>query len=282
MGPRPGGRAIVCGAHDYIELPAHPSLDFRQRFSVELWLKPPAQAGQAQFLAKGPLEQGWDLWYDPPGKLNLRIGGFTGPDDASSPVLKADQWNHVVWTYDGTLAEKSVKLYVNGELKQTRNKPGTAKTNDKPLTVGVVVHRVLITHVGGTNRTQNHPEERANLLDHHTRAHLAFHALLLVGKRGLGHVHLEGDQGIRLGGTSAGYGDGPSGHGLAGIFDRGHKAEVVAEEDVLLVRVFHFGSHETPPSCARSRAARYDLRQRSRRCCISPLSPFSFASIRLS
>ena len=156
------GRAIVFGAHDYIELPAHPSLDFRQRFSMESGSSL-RRGGQAQFLAKGPLEQGWDLWYDPPGKLNLRIGGFTGPDDASSPVLKADQWNHVVWTYDGTLAEKSVKLYVNGELKQTRNKPGTAKTNDKPLTVGVVVHRVLITHVGGTNRTQNHPEERANL-----------------------------------------------------------------------------------------------------------------------
>jgi hypothetical protein len=130
------GRAIAFGANDYVEVPAHPSLDFIQRFSVELWLKPAAQASQVQLLAKGPLDQGWDLWYGPPGNLNLRMGGFAGPDDSSGPVLQSGQWNHVVWTYDGSLSQESVKLYVSGELKQTWNKPGGVKTNDKPVTMG--------------------------------------------------------------------------------------------------------------------------------------------------
>jgi hypothetical protein len=130
------GRGVAFGSHDYVEVAAHPRLDFRQRFSIEFWIKPASQAVQAQFLAKGPFMQGWDLWYDPPGKLNLRMGGFIGVDHACSPLLKPDQWNHVVWTYDGTLSEKSLKLYVNGESKQTWNLPGSVKTNDKPLTVG--------------------------------------------------------------------------------------------------------------------------------------------------
>jgi hypothetical protein len=65
------GRGMAFGPHDYVEVAAHPRLDFRQRFSIEFWIKPAPQAAQAQFLAKGPLEQGWDLWYDPPGKLNI-------------------------------------------------------------------------------------------------------------------------------------------------------------------------------------------------------------------
>jgi hypothetical protein len=130
------GQALAFGPSDRVEVEAHPRLNLRQRFSIEFWIRPAAQAAQAQFLVKGPVPEGWDVWYEPPGKLNFRIGGLSGVDHVCGPLLKSDQWNHVVWTYDGTLSDKSLTLYVNGESKQTWNHSGSVKTNDKPLTVG--------------------------------------------------------------------------------------------------------------------------------------------------
>jgi hypothetical protein len=90
-----------------------------QPFSCGAWVKIPKSAPPASIVARmddGHGYRGWDVWFE-----NGRIASHLvhkWDEDAlkvmTKSSIKADEWNHVLVTYDGSSKAEGVKLYING------------------------------------------------------------------------------------------------------------------------------------------------------------------------
>ncbi|MGH7193246.1 MAG: DUF1549 domain-containing protein, partial [Candidatus Saccharimonadales bacterium] len=103
-----------------VELPDVGDLEKDQAFSYGAWIKPAkADVGGAVVARMDDQNgfRGWDLWLEG-GRVGCHIVNHW-PDDALKVVsknpLKADQWSHVLITYDGSAQAGGVKVYVNGQ-----------------------------------------------------------------------------------------------------------------------------------------------------------------------
>jgi len=131
-----GSGIRLAGKQEYLEVPSDERLDVSERFSLECWLYYTGDFSQdICMMAKDYFTRGWDLHLGTNKRLNLRVGGFQRPDHVSSPVIEREKWTHVVYTYDGGLKSKSLKLYVNGALDTAWDESGKVGVNDKPLVV---------------------------------------------------------------------------------------------------------------------------------------------------
>ena len=115
----------------------NPGLNTPQ-FTIEFWSKPSAQTLSGAFDATGasPISNfnpngsggsrvGWLFYLAPSGKWNFRLGlnsGYAVNLVATSGLATADKWQHIVATYDGTVA----KLYADGVLVGTKDSDATA------------------------------------------------------------------------------------------------------------------------------------------------------------
>jgi hypothetical protein len=70
-------------------------------------------------------------------EFSVHLGGAYRSVEASSPVLKTGVWHHVAGVYDGS----EVRMYLDGELLDTRPASGSRRTNDLPLMIGSDVDR---------------------------------------------------------------------------------------------------------------------------------------------
>ncbi len=114
-----------------------------QPFTVSAWAKLPKGDGGAILARMDDKHdfRGWDLWVER-GRLGTHIVN-KWPENAlkvltEKPVMKPDEWIHVVMAYDGSKKVSGVKFYVNGDLQSNRTAndtlTGTIKTH-APLTL---------------------------------------------------------------------------------------------------------------------------------------------------
>jgi hypothetical protein len=117
-----------------------------QAFSYGAWIKLAKAGATGAIVARMDDRdggyRGWDLWLDK-GRLATHII-HKWPDEAirvtDITALKADQWYHVLVTYDGSGEDKGVALYLDGRRQtgartQTNNLRGTIRT-EVPFKVG--------------------------------------------------------------------------------------------------------------------------------------------------
>ena len=137
-------QALYLGQAGLAELPEAGDFEQNQAFSVAAWVKLPANDGGGAILARMDDQhdfRGWDLWVE-----GRRIGMHLihkWQDDALKVVsreqVKADEWVHVLVTYDGSSKAAGVKVYFNGQPQATNVQADGLKNTTRtevPLKLG--------------------------------------------------------------------------------------------------------------------------------------------------
>jgi len=115
-----------------------------QPFSVATWINVPANDSHGAVCARMDNEhgfQGWDVLIQQRRLAMHLVNGWpdTGMKVVAKPQLKANEWVHVVMTYDGSGKAAGVKLYYDGKPQQTNVEmdklSGSTKTN-VPFKIG--------------------------------------------------------------------------------------------------------------------------------------------------
>jgi hypothetical protein len=141
------GPAPVIGSESTFDLGDWGDFEVDQKFSYGAWIKPGEKSNNAGIIARMDEKagfRGWDLFHSNRG-LAVHIVD-TWPERAikvsTRPrVVKPDQWQHVMVTYNGSGKAAGVKIYIDGkEEKLTIDKNafpsgGTIRTK-APLRIG--------------------------------------------------------------------------------------------------------------------------------------------------
>lgn len=131
-----GAKAIQLNQGGPAEFPMVGDFDKDQPFSCGAWVQLPANDGAGAIVARmddGNDYRGWDLWVE-----GRRIGTHIihkWQDDALKVVsknqVKANEWAHVLVTYDGSMKAAGAKVYINGELQPTNVQADGLKNTTK-------------------------------------------------------------------------------------------------------------------------------------------------------
>ena len=127
-----GPQALRLEEKPQLELAAAGDFEKDQSWSVGAWVKLPSPSASGALLARMDDQnhfRGWDLWVE-----NGRVGTHIihrWQEDAVKVVatepLPKDRWNHVLVTYDGSGKAAGVKVYVNGQVQNTRPQADSLK-----------------------------------------------------------------------------------------------------------------------------------------------------------
>jgi hypothetical protein len=108
---KPGGAAL--------QFPDAGDFERNQPFAVGAWVKVPRRGLNGSILARmdnGNGFRGWDLWLDNDRVAVHMVNRWE--DDAlkvtGKQPLQPNQWNHVLFTYDGSGKAAGVRIYING------------------------------------------------------------------------------------------------------------------------------------------------------------------------
>ncbi len=102
--------------------------NYSDQFTMEAWIYPVSHSGNDIVINK---ENGYEIGINGNNlAVAIHIGG-TWAWDISTPITY-DQWHHVAATFDGS----NIKLWMDGELKGTYNRPGTISKNSNPIKIG--------------------------------------------------------------------------------------------------------------------------------------------------
>ena len=139
------GAVSLNGSSGYLNAGDDDAFDGMAALSVEAWIRPSnPTAAYGMVLAKTPADYStaYELrFYIATGRLEFILSGsVVTPDAIGATVLVADQWYHVVGTYNGTTAN----LYLNGVLDGTDTKAADAvRALAEPLAIGC--RRISVT-----------------------------------------------------------------------------------------------------------------------------------------
>ncbi|MCR4335923.1 MAG: PKD domain-containing protein [archaeon] len=124
------------GVNDGISITNTGAFNFAGPFSVSVWVK---------IVNNGALERIVSNWWDSGGQSfqlfydsrTAKVFGFemqasSKVNSTFSTIVDQTQWYHIVGTYDGS----NQKLYVNGELKNTKPNSGTPVVTTNPIYIG--------------------------------------------------------------------------------------------------------------------------------------------------
>lgn len=102
------------------------------QFSIAAWACPEQEKCSGRIVEKGASNSFWLTFYWGRARFGFwsRDEGYNEIDSASK--FKANEWRHVVGTFDGT----ELRVYVDGKLETTRVTPGAPTFNREPLVVG--------------------------------------------------------------------------------------------------------------------------------------------------
>lgn len=138
-----GGTAMKFSANTVVTIPDAPSLDLGTN-TISVWLKPDAYGDRGgstpMLIAKGTNSaENYSLGIYQDNEWGV-VGEplFSYLSDAGRqllnhcPTIPADEWSHIVLTYD----ESAMRLYINGELAKEQKGNGRLVSNDHPLTLG--------------------------------------------------------------------------------------------------------------------------------------------------
>lgn len=113
------GKAIYFNKGAHLEVPYNPAF-LPQNLSISVWIKPD-ELYEHNYILSQNYWQGYKLQTQGAGKpfftYKKADGGIIDADNEADGSIKANQWNHIVITLDGTA--KELKFYVNGVLTKT-------------------------------------------------------------------------------------------------------------------------------------------------------------------
>jgi len=128
------------GTDDYVEVPDSPSLDITDAITIAAWIYREADSGGWERIISKSDSSLYDYWLqitngDSIGGGFLDIEGTANNslDLAAGISIPLNQWTHLAYVYDGTIA----RGYVNGQLDKSENIGSfTIRTSTRPLWVG--------------------------------------------------------------------------------------------------------------------------------------------------
>ena len=140
-----GGSGYFDGTGDYLSVGATTDWTFMSNttalFSIEAWIYNTTTGAQTLLLATNSASStnvGFSFYKTTSETLGFEITyGSTGNrivDATSTSTLKANSWNHVLITYDQSLATQNLKFYINGGAAETTNKTANTPSNSAPST----------------------------------------------------------------------------------------------------------------------------------------------------
>lgn len=140
---RDKSKALNLNGKTQFKFDAKVDVEFNRPFSISAWVKPSGKASGA-ILSKmddKAAYRGFDFWMEG-GKIGTHIVNQWQSNAlkvVTKEVLKANKWQHVVLSYDGSHKAAGVKIYLDGKLAtnevQSDNLGATIQTS-QPLRIG--------------------------------------------------------------------------------------------------------------------------------------------------
>lgn len=136
------------GTDEYVTGPSTGSLGltFTNKLSVGIWVKANETPHAFQGIATGStdwnvLNDGWGLYWHGTDDIAFFINNFSGQPQAKFfNMSDVTVWNFIVGTYDGTLLNDNLKVYVNAVLDEGAT--GTVGANITTQTANIELGRV--------------------------------------------------------------------------------------------------------------------------------------------
>src|SRR5947207_1208826 len=178
------GKALKFDGKTHIDLGPLVAIERTNAFSCGAWVKVQSDGAILSKIEKQPGYRGFDLFVND-ARFEVRLV-HQFPDNAikvkSKDKFAANQWQHVLVTYDGSGKGAGVKLLVGGrarELEIEKDKLSDSITNNEPLRIGARNEEATFAGVIDDVRFYDHTlsAEDARLL--------AFHGIMpIVAKSG--------------------------------------------------------------------------------------------------
>lgn len=126
---------VFCKLSIFVQINNNPSLQLDKQLTVSFWAKPDTN-GSLEALSKDNLNS--YRFYAPwSGGVRFRVNTSTGSHYIDSQTdIKADEWVHIVGTYDSTKTTDNFALYINGELDTMRTISGDINVGNGDLLFG--------------------------------------------------------------------------------------------------------------------------------------------------
>ncbi len=135
------GKALKFDGHTHIDLGPLVAFERTNAFSYGAWVKVQSDGAILSKIDKKPGYRGFDLFSND-GRFEVHLV-HQFPDDGINVKTKdkfaANQWQHVLMTYDGSGKGAGVKLFVGGrarDLEIEKDKLSDSITNNEPLRIG--------------------------------------------------------------------------------------------------------------------------------------------------
>jgi len=113
-----------------VEIPHSDSFaDITNAVTMEAWVNPANLNAWMSFGVKGDITYG--MFINPSAYVRMHYSGGNTLDTPNNSI-KANEWTHVVGTYDG----KTVRIYLNGEMKAEKNASDAIAANSATYVIG--------------------------------------------------------------------------------------------------------------------------------------------------
>lgn len=128
-----GSALLFNGTDNYVEIPHSDSLNLDKEISMVAWVKP-SQAADGNIRYSIYKDDMWGIAKNASGYLY----GFTNIAGTerfviSEFILQDDKWNHVAYTFDGSV----MRIYADGELQAEAAYSGSILTSGNPVRIGM-------------------------------------------------------------------------------------------------------------------------------------------------
>lgn len=125
------------GLQSYLRIPSSSSLNLTSALTVEFWAKRRTISSTYQVLVGKPGDgqsknENYAVWLGPSNRYTAYFGDGTSWVAVQTPVISDTNWHYVVVTHDGS----TIKIYLDGVLKQMTSTTLRLTANTQPLNIG--------------------------------------------------------------------------------------------------------------------------------------------------
>ena len=135
------GQALLFDGQTHVVVSAGANLDFRDMFSIGIWVFPTTRDRMSVTAKLGPGQRGFELALDE-GLAELRLSAGNAGNElrvrATTPV-ELRRWQHLLVAYDGSQRAAGVTLFIDGRALQTdvmNDRLRGSYHTDEPLRIG--------------------------------------------------------------------------------------------------------------------------------------------------